>query len=721
MELIADSSSERGARLKPLKIQMCDLTHETIVLVSDTIPINIGFVGSYAKKLFGDDIEVSLFKYPETAIDAIKTDPPDVLALSNYSWNSNLSERLARLAKEVNPGVVTVQGGNNFPHVASQHCDFLLRRPGTDVHIEMEGEVAFSNLIARALEAREGGGRLLDRPIDGCVFIHPETRFSDEPLVVTGVAPPRIRDLDIIPSPYLNGILDHFFDGRLTPFIETNRGCPFKCSFCHTGNDYFQKSNTFSFGWVTEEIKYIAPRVAARGIVNLHLADTNFGMYPRDREICLALREAHDKYGWPLQFKSTTGKNNKERVIEITGIMGKIFSVNMSVQSMDEKVLTTIRRDNIKLDHFMKINEQLNQMGRATKGELILGLPGETRESFLVGLEQMIESGVSSVAIYTLMLLTGTEFQSPEYRSKHGIEGRFRIVPLDFGEYAGERVLDYEEVGIQTNDMSFDDYLYLRGFSLLVETLRNSRPFEELFRYATSMGVSRMDLLRRVHNQMDHAPEQVQKVMSGFLEETRGELWDSEEDLVAHYRDDENYGRLFRGEVGGNLIYKYKSMSLAFAAEPWIFFLADACKGIAAERLETPDAIAAAKEQIDRLAEFCHKKLASLLDVHGNVEPLHMESDYDVAGWLQSKEGTPMEAYRTASPVRYEFFYSDETLRARADLFKRFGTDINALSKIVTRVSNVESLFRRVRTPEGEQIIYTNTDEDEFTRYALAH
>ena len=172
----------------------------------------------------------------------------------------------------------------------------------------------------------------------------------------------------------------------------------------------------------------------------------------------------------------------------------------------------------------------------------------------------------------------------------------------------------------------------------LLETLRNSRPFEELFRYATSMGVSRMDLLRLVHNQMDHAPEQVQKVMSGFLEETRGELWDSEEDLVAHYRDDENYGRLFRGEVGGNLIYKYKSMSLAFAAEPWIFFLADACKGIAAERLETPDAIAAAKEQIDRLAEFCHKKLASLLDVHGNVEPLHMESDYDVAGWLQSKE-----------------------------------------------------------------------------------
>ena len=71
------------------------------------------------------------------------------------------------------------------------------------------------------------------------------------------------------------------------------------------------------------------------------------------------------------------------------------------------------------------------------------------------------------------MLLNGTEFQDPAYRRKHGIESKFRIVPLDFGEYEGERVLDYEEVGIGTNDMSFDDYLYLRGIALLVEALKS--------------------------------------------------------------------------------------------------------------------------------------------------------------------------------------------------------------------------------------------------------
>ena len=35
---------------KKLRIYLCDLTYDTIILVSDTIPINIGFVGSYIKK-----------------------------------------------------------------------------------------------------------------------------------------------------------------------------------------------------------------------------------------------------------------------------------------------------------------------------------------------------------------------------------------------------------------------------------------------------------------------------------------------------------------------------------------------------------------------------------------------------------------------------------------------------------------------------------------------
>src|SRR5438128_3822751 len=233
-------------RKRPLRVYICDLTHDTIVLVSDTIPINIGFIGAYAKKMLGDDVAISLFKYPRSVIEAIEVSAPDVIALSNYSWNSNLSERIARVSKERNPNVVTVQGGTNFPHREKQQLEFLRTRPATDVFVELEGEASFSELLRRVLAARDGGPQLFDAPIAGCVYIAAESGRTDAPALVKGELPSRIRDLDDIPSPYLNGLLEHFFDGRLTPFLETNRGCPFKCTFCHTRADYFQKINVFS-------------------------------------------------------------------------------------------------------------------------------------------------------------------------------------------------------------------------------------------------------------------------------------------------------------------------------------------------------------------------------------------------------------------------------------------------------------------------------------------
>lgn len=710
-------------RKTPLRVYMCDLTHDTIILVSDTIPINIGFIGAYAKKILGDDIEISMFKYPRQVIDAIQAAPPDVLALSNYSWNSKLSERVARFAKQANPETLTVQGGTNFPHRTPQQLEFVLSRPATDVFVELEAEASFTELLRRVLAARDGGPKLFDAVIPGCVHLAPGSRDSDAPVLVKGELPPRIKNLDDIPSPYLNGMLDHFFDGRLTPFLETNRGCPFKCTFCHTGADYFQKIHNFSIERICEEIAYIGPRAAALGIVNLHLADTNFGMYPRDRTICEALLDSQQKTGWPRQVMATTGKNNKERVIDITTIMGNVFSVNMSVQSMDHDVLVNIKRDNIRLDAYTAINQHLNEQGRSTKGELIIGLPGETRESFVRGLEAIIAAGVSSVCMYSLMLLHGTEFKDPDYRKQFGIKGKNRIVPLNFGEYAGERVFDIEEMAYVTNSMSFDDYLWIRGLCLIVEIMHNNRPFDELIRYGMDLGLTRFQLLKRAYESLDRAPASVRAIVENFMQETRGELWESEEELEAAYRDDATYARLRNGEVGSNLIYKYKAKSLAFTNEEWAEFLASMLIEVSNEQLQgDPNAAELARQEIVALADYVKAKLAGVLDVDAVIAPRVVNARYDIPAWL--REGGSLAAHQMPAPVMYVFEYTKDQLAERKDYFQRYGTDVNALSKIVTRVSNVESLFRRRRLLEespDEDFAVANADKDLFIRYTQSN
>lgn len=705
----------------PLKIYFGDLTHDTIILVSDTMPLNIGYIAAYAKKIYGDDIEVSLFKYPNTIIESIKDSPPDIVALSNYSWNSNLSEMVAGLAKQANPDVVTVQGGTNFPHRNELKKIFLLSRPNTDVFVELEGESSFSEIVRRVLEARVGGLGIYEEGIPGCIHIIPETRNLSVPILLQGPLPKRINNLDEIPSPYLNGMLDKFFDKRLTPFIETNRGCPFKCTFCHTGNDYFNKMHSFSLERVSAEIEYLAPKMKKLGIVNLHIADTNFGMFPRDSEICESFARTRNEYNWPLNIMATTGKNSKKRIIEATQILGNTFSVNMSVQSMNDDVLENINRGNIKLDDYISINQSLQDSGRTTKGEVIIGLPGESKETYINGVKKILEAGVSLVCSYSLMMLHGTKFKEPSYRSEFDMIGKYRIVPLNFGEYAGHRVFDIEETAIQTKDMSFDSYLSIRSFSLIVEVIHNSRPFHELFKFASVFGLSVYDFIIRVFENIGAAPEKVQYMYQSFIDETKNELWDSEEELIAHFNQDENYQALLNGEVGGNVIYKHKAMSLSYCANEWVQFLNKICHEIIKDKKMTAQAENNAVNELEQVTMFAANRLHGTLQVDANTSPLYMNSDFNIVDWKKTKDGTSLMEYKLTEPITYEFKYSENQLIARKDQFQRYGTDFNACSKIVTRVSDVQSLFREVSVKGEDEEKPATKSSEKFVRYTLSN
>ena len=129
-------------------------------------------------------------------------------------------------------------------------------------------------------------------------------------------------------------------------------------------------------------------------------------------------------------------------------------------------------------------------------------------------------------------------------------------------ESYGERIFDCEEVGIETKDLSFNDYLYIRTLALFVETLHNGRPFDELFSYAEKFGISRTKIIKSLQDNILDAPNKVHNLYKQFINETKDELWDSEEELLNHYHEEKNYLKLKKGLVGGNLIYKYKALNI---------------------------------------------------------------------------------------------------------------------------------------------------------------
>jgi hypothetical protein len=299
--------------------------------------------------------------------------------------------------------------------------------------------------------------------------------------------------------------------------------------------------------------------------------------------------------------------------------------------------------------------------------------------------------------------------------------GKFRVVPLDFGEYDGTRIFDYEEVVVANKDMSFDDYLWMRGLAMLVEVLHNSRPFYEFFRYASIFEVKVFDFIMLVYSKIRQAPKSVQDIFDGFIRETKNELWDNAQDMIAFYSKDDTYQALARGEIGGNVIYKYKAMSLAFAPDGWVDFLYDICKDIASQKLD-PVEFAKAQEQLGVLRQFVKYKLCGALNHEGDTSDKSLECNVDIVGWLKSPLGIPLTDFLVQEPIRYDFKYTNDQLAVRQDQFARYGTHVNAISKFITRCSNVDSLFRKITTSQN-LLVESNKSEnfDDFIRYTLSH
>ncbi len=689
------SETMQGGDLRhdSILIYLADLTHDgTGKLAVDMMPYNIGLIAAYAKQCLGDQVEIKLFKYVRPLLEALRARPPHILGCSNYAWNSYLSEFACSRAKRVSPQILTVQGGTNYPFNPEVQRQFLQSRPSTDINVFYEGEAAFVHLVQAYLACRDPR-ELRERPIDGCHALSQTTGA-----LVAGSPVPRIRELNLIPSPYATGLLDEFFDGMLTPLAETNRGCPFTCNFCNAGNAYFNKVNMFSLEHLEEEFSYIAPRIAAAGIRGLMLADNNFGMYPRDEELCRLFRRLQDTYGWPMRILSFTGKNHKERIIKVTEILGTSMSINMSVQSMNQSVLQNIKRQNVSLDTYRQVNEVLLQQGRMQKAEVIVPLPGETYETYRVGLKALMDARAQQIYSYTLQLLYGTDYEDPSYLRRWGYAPKWRLVTLNFGEYDGEKVFDIEPVAVESNTLTFDDYLKIRTLVLLTELMYNDYQYWELIKYLTESGCTPFAWIEKALAELPGAPEAIQGVVQGFIRDTKEELWNSEEALFAHYRIPANYERLLRGEAGHNVVFTHKGLVISRHMEEWLRFITRACLALILEKAGPWIDATVVREELGELERFIAAKLEGVLQHGGNTAETLGEMSYDILEWSRDLSGRRLRDYRLRRPATYRFFFTEEQLREREEGFRLYGHDRIGLSRIFARNPSLNSLYRRVES-----------------------
>lgn len=415
---------------------------------------------------------------PDTVTERLEE--PAFVGFSCYCWSTQYNKLLASKIKEKYPSCLIVFGGHDVP----DDPQFLEENPFIDVLCHGEGEETVRSLLENYvtdtgfssvcnISYRDGSGNII------------RTKS-------------RLQTCLDYPSPYLEG----WFDGILAShpeitfnaILETSRGCPNQCAYCDWG-PLKTRTRLFPMDRIKAEIRWMCEHK----IAFVWGADANFGIYDRDLEIADELVKAKKETGYPERMRMNYAKNRADNVFAIVKKFKECefdrIGATLSFQSMSEEVQKNIGRSNLDLDFYKELLLSYKKEGMRTYSELILGLPGETYESFIAGIAKLFEIGQHFVfEIYNCILLPNSLMGQKAYQEKHGIKTvNVEIIRAHFNDTSFS-VPEYNNIIVETDTMSREMWVRASVFGHLAKAFHGNgliRIFSLYLRYAMDIPFDR--------------------------------------------------------------------------------------------------------------------------------------------------------------------------------------------------------------------------------------
>jgi putative methyltransferase len=445
-------------------------------------PIATGTLISNAKN---SDLITNTYQFNE--IEFIKQDfsyfvdklvNPFLVGFSASLWNDRYNLDLAKEIKNKFPNVIIVFGGYN---IEINNITYLEKYDFIDVLFFGSAEKSFSMFLESLTFVPAGSSsKIKEDFLSGVPNI--AYRDKDNKILKTDLLWETVSDLlDEQTSPYLDGTFDNIIksseykDWKFQMIFETNRGCPYKCTFCAWGVGFLSKKvKNFSLERVEDIIKW----ASENKIEFMCNADANFGIFERDVEISKLLVKYKKLNGYPEKCVFTWAKNATDRLEKIARILyesDSIKNVVLALQTTTEGVLENIRRDNIGFKHYFDLYKKIKDIGVAVSTDIIVGLPGETYNSFKINIDTLINEAYDiNMRIYQCAIFTNTEMFDKSYIDKFEIKTKKNKLSVahvhDSDEF--EETVD---IIVEHDTMTVSDYKKMVVFGYVTQALHTSK------------------------------------------------------------------------------------------------------------------------------------------------------------------------------------------------------------------------------------------------------
>ena len=664
-------------------VYFADLTHTAQGVHSKTFPLGAGLIAAHVNRAFEGFFKCGLFKMPEDLEYAVLAEKPDILCLSNYAWNMRLTMVLAEMVKEINPKLIVIMGGPNFPLEEAERKAFLREYSCVDFYIFGEGESALINLLQKVIDH---DFNVLALKTAKTSMINCSYLTSEQGDVISGEWT-RTVNLDQYPCPYVDGLMDKFFDLPLMPLYETTRGCPFSCTFCTDGIS--EKSKVFrkSHGNIHKSLSYISGHAKLSN--SLIIADLNFGMYNDDIKTAELIVQQRNKTGFPVIVETALGKSRPDNIMKVVKILDGSLHIGLSFQSTDSEVLINIKRKNVSTPKLIQAAEDVGLRDNVDFTEVILALPGDSRVKHYNTLREGVDLGMTNIRMYQLMLLIGSEMHSTESRKRFGLQAKWRVMPNCAGVYhffgREVRVAEIEEIVIASNTMTFDDYVDCRVMDFIVEVFVNNDWYVELFEVIKSFGFKVFDFLVFVKQNIRLSSPKMAEIYDSFIKDTCADLFAERVDIEAYISGADILEKHVRGELGNNELLDHKALCYLNFNETTRCVYAMANDFLQFHAC-VDDAVRLYLRELEKFT-LCRK---------GNVfdfeQYLVRQFDFDFELISQANFRVNIHSLKTHS-YKYKFFHDDKQSSTIRKGSQMYGESVSGLGRFIQR-HKMSKMFR---------------------------
>jgi len=344
---------------------------------------------------------------------------PEIIGIGVYIWNAKECAELIHILKKVSPRTKIILGG---PEVSYE--PFRVNFDMADFIIQGEGDIAFYELCKNIISHTPPQNKIIQMTL------------------------PSLKEL-ALPYQYYT---DEDIKNRYI-YVEVSRGCPFECEFCLSSMD--EKVRAFDLDMLMKEFALLWQR----GARNFKFVDRTFNLNMKTANTILDFfLEKEPPYF--AHFEVIPDHFPASLREKISRFPHGALQLEIGIQTLNPEIANNISRQ-LKLD---KIEENITFLEHETHAhihlDLIVGLPGETLESFGKNLDTLVKLSSCEIQIGILKKLSGTFIG--RHDEKHGMVYS-DIPPYDI---------------LKNNQLSFNDIQIMKRFARFWDLIYNSGNFK---------------------------------------------------------------------------------------------------------------------------------------------------------------------------------------------------------------------------------------------------